>query len=270
VDLHPRLSVNPQAAGYRGFEDELRLWEDLGVRRVGLMSMSLAPYGWDRGLAAARDAGLDVPYVVHGVYTPITDAEGWKADLDALLACVDAARTIGARCVYFCTGPPGRLTWEDAVELFGERLEPAVAAANAAGVALAVENTLSLRTEISFIHSVRDAVIAARQIGIGVCADTYACWIERGLRDTLREHRDIVHLVQISDFKIGTMVQPNRWVPGDGDLPIERIIGDVVASGYTGVFDLELLGPAIDAEGGASAVRRGVAWMNAALTAADA
>jgi sugar phosphate isomerase/epimerase len=270
MDVHPRVSVNPQAAGYRGFEDELRLWDALGVRRVGLMSMSLAPYGWDRGLRAARDAGLEVPYVVHGIYTPVTDPERWKADLDSLLACIDAARTIGASCVYFCTGPPGRLTWEGAVELLGERLQPAVAAANAAGVALAIENTLSLRTEISFIHSVRDAVIAARHIGIGICADTYACWIERGLRDTLRANNDIVHLVQISDFKIGTMVQPNRWVPGDGDLPIERIIGDVVDARYTGVFDLELLGPAIDEEGGESAVRRGVAWLNAALTAAGA
>ena len=270
MELHPSLSVNPQAAGYRGFEDELRLWNDLGVQRVGLMSMSLAPYGWDRGLAAARDAGLDVPYLVHGIYTTITDHEGWKADVESLLACVEGARALGARCVYFCTGPPGKATWEDAVALFGERMRPVISAARAAGVELAVENTLSLRTEISFIHSVRDAVIAARQIGIGICADTYACWVERGLRDTLRENVDLVHLVQISDFKVGTMVQPNRWVPGDGDLPIERIIRDVVDSGYAGVFDLELLGPAIDQEGGHSAVTRGVTWMNRALTGAGA
>jgi len=270
MDLHPRLSVNPQVAGYRGFDDELQLWADLGVTRVGLMSMTLAPYGWDRGLAAARDAGLEVPYLVHGIYTPVTDGEGWKADLESLLACVAGAQTIGAKCVYFCTGPPGRATWEGAVELFGERMQPIVSAARTAGVGLAVENTLSLRTEISFIHSVRDGVIAARQIGIGICADTYACWVERGLRDTLRDNVDLLHLVQISDFKIGTMVQPNRWVPGDGDLPIERIIRDVVDSGYAGVFDLELLGPAIEQEGGHSAVRRGVAWMNGALTAANA
>lgn len=270
MQLHPRLSINPQVAGYRGFEHELRLWSELGVRRVGLMSMTLGPYGWERGVAAARDIGLEVPYLVHGIYTQVTDDEGWKADTDALLACVAAAREVGARCIYFCTGPPGTATWEGAVSLFGERMQPVVTAAREANVALAIENTLSLRTEISFIHSVRDAVIAAREIGIGICADTYACWIERGLRDTLRENVDLLHLVQISDFKIGTMVQPNRWVPGDGDLPIERIIRDVVDSGYSGVFDLELLGPAIEHEGGASATRRGIAWMNAALSAARA
>jgi sugar phosphate isomerase/epimerase len=270
MQLHPRLSVNPQVAGYVGFEHELRLWSELDVRRVGLMSMTLGPYGWDRGLAAARDLGLEVPYLVHGIYTTVTDDEGWKSDLDSLLACVEGARVVGARCIYFCTGPPGKATWEGAVSLFGERMQPVVNAARAAGVALAIENTLSLRTEISFIHSVRDAVIAARQIGIGVCADTYACWIERGLRETLRDNVDLLHLVQISDFKIGTMVQPNRWVPGDGDLPLERIICDVVDSGYAGVFDLELLGPAIEQEGGNSATRRGVEWMNRALIAAGA
>ena len=78
-----------------------------------------------------------------------------------------------------------------------------------------------------------------------------------------------MRLVQFSDFIVGTLVQPNRWVPGDGDLPLERLLDDVLAAGYTGIFDLELLGPAIAEEGAESALRRGLEWMTRMLDARD-
>ena len=38
-------------------------------------------------------------------------------------------------------------------------------------------------------------------------------------------------------------------MPGDGDIPFDRILGPLLAAGYTGAFDLELIGPRIEAEG---------------------
>ena len=58
-------------------------------------------------------------------------------------------------------------------------------------------------------------------------------------------------------------------MPGDGDLPLERLLDDVLAAGYTGIFDLELLGPAIAEEGAESALRRGLEWMTRMLDARD-
>jgi hypothetical protein len=45
---------------------------------------------------------------------------------------------------------------------------------------------------------------------------------------------------------------------GEGELPIRRLMRDVLDAGYEGLFDLEVLGPAIEAEGYAPALRRGV------------
>ena len=72
--------------------------------------------------------------------------------------------------------------------------------------------------------------------------------------------------VQVSDYAIGTLSTPDRLVPGDGDIPIERILGDVLDAGYTGMFDIELIGPRIEDEGYASAIGRSVDWLGAALT----
>ena len=64
--------------------------------------------------------------------------------------------------------------------------------------------------------------------------------------------------MQVSDFKVGTVASSQRLVPGDGDIPIARILGTVLDAGYPGVFDLELIGDAIDAEGYDAAVPRAV------------
>ena len=58
----------------------------------------------------------------------------------------------------------------------------------------------------------------------------------------------------MSDFKVGTVASSQRLVPGDGDIPLARILDVLLDAGYDGVFDLELIGDAIDAEGYDAAV----------------
>ena len=62
------------------------------------------------------------------------------------------------------------------------------------------------------------------------------------------------------------MSTPNRLVPGDGDIPMERIVGQLLAAGYAGVFDLEMIGPRIEEEGYPSASTRAVEYVGALLT----
>jgi sugar phosphate isomerase/epimerase len=42
---------------------------------------------------------------------------------------------------------------------------------------------------------------------------------------------------------------PDRVVPGDGTVPLGWLVEQIAATGYRGYFDIELLGPRIDAEG---------------------
>jgi sugar phosphate isomerase/epimerase len=110
----------------------------------------------------------------------------------------------------------------------------------------------------------------ARRLDIGVCVETNACWAERGLGATIRDGVDVFRVVQVSDFAIGTLSTPNRLVPGDGDIPLERILGQILAAGYEGSFDLELIGPRIDDEGYEAACTRAVAVLGELLERAGA
>jgi sugar phosphate isomerase/epimerase len=142
--------------------------------------------------------------------------------------------------------------------------------ARALGIPFAVEHTNSLRVDVGFVHSLRDVVGLARRLGTGVCMEINACWAERGLADTIAASVDVIRLVQVSDFSVGTLATPDRRVPGDGDIPLERILGQVLAAGYGGVFDLELIGPKIDSEGYDSAVPRAVGALGSLLGALGA
>ena len=55
-------------------------------------------------------------------------------------------------------------------------------------------------------------------------------------------------------------------MPGDGAIPLPQILGALAEAGYTGAFDLELLGPRIEAEGPAAAVARAAQRVGELLT----
>jgi sugar phosphate isomerase/epimerase len=73
-------------------------------------------------------------------------------------------------------------------------------------------------------------------------------------------------LVQVSDYVLGDRTAPCRAVPGDGVIPLDRILGDVLEAGYQGVFDIELVGPRIAAEGARAATQRAAQTVSEILT----
>ena len=163
--------------------------------------------------------------------------------------------------VVFTTGPAGPVEWNDAADTFAAAIEPALPAP----VTLCLEHTNSLRTDVSFVHTLRDAIDLANRLDISVCIEVNACWMERDLARTIANNIDRIGLVQVGDAAIGTLSTPNRLVPGDGDIPLARIVGQLLDSGYEGVFDLELIGPRIEEEGYRSAIARSCEYLSELL-----
>ena len=95
------------------------------------------------------------------------------------------------------------------------------------------------------------------------------CWMERGLAETLADAADLIGLVQVSDTMPGTRCTPDRAVPGDGLIPLARILVDILRTGYDGAFDLEIIGPRIEAEGYEKAVPRAANALRSLLDDAD-
>jgi sugar phosphate isomerase/epimerase len=230
------------------------MWQEMGIDVVGLISPKLEPVDWDVRLVT--DAGLRVVSI--------------GAEMAELEQAVEYAAAVGADSVWTCTGPLGSRTWEQAAEDFCERIAPATRWAAERGVELAVEPTNPLRCDVSFAFTMRDTFDLARAAGVGVVLDLGMCWYERGLEELVRNNIDLLTLVQINDYKVGTVSTPDRSVLGDGDIPLERLIPMFLDAGYSRPFDLEILGPKIDAEGYPSAIRRSIEKFNEILGRAPA
>jgi sugar phosphate isomerase/epimerase len=266
--VHPRACVSAISTFRLSLADDLDFWRAHDITNVGVSVAKLEAFGWENGtglVVGAVERGLHVVDLIGLGPFHLADPRRWDAQRDRLVRSISTANAVGAGSIVFTTGPFAPLTWEEAADALEQALAPVLHEARAVGVDFAIEHTNSLRVDVGFVHTLRDAIDLARRFDTGVCMELNACWAERGLATTIREGIDRIHLVQVSDFKVGTVASSQRLVPGDGDIPIARILGELVAAGYRGVFELELIGDAIIAEGYDVAVPRAVTALDGLL-----
>ena len=261
MSWHPRLSVNSVSSYMQPLAADFAMWHELGVDYVGLILPKVDQVGWDEARAMVTGAGLRVSTIFGPTYRRL-DADRelgwWVADQAGTVATVEFAASIGAESVYVCSGAAPTMTWDEAAAAFAELVAPAADRAAELGVPLLVEPTNPLRADVSFVFWQRDAMELARRAGTKVMLDFQSCWYERGLEAIVRDNIDLVGVAQLSDYVVGTGETGNRVPPGDGDIPLDRLVAMALDAGYEGTFDLEVMGPRVEEEGYPSAVRRSV------------
>jgi len=244
------------------FERDVEAFASAGAPAIGIAIRKLEEYGVTRAACRLRAAGLPVSCLTSSGPFPLGDEQGERDALARTRRHLDAAAELGAECLMVLAGGAGRLSWEEAAERCRPLLETLLPAAERAGVRLALEPTSQLRMDLAFLHSFDEALDFVDQIRspwLGVVLELNNAWIERRLYANIRARTDRIALVQVSDFKVGTMSASTRVVPGDGDIPLRRILGALGTAGYDRWYDIELIGPAIEAEGYESVVPRAIA-----------
>jgi sugar phosphate isomerase/epimerase len=265
MQTHPRVSLSMLCQWSWSVEQDLAYFDREGVEVIGVSLAKMRDAGgWEQYVDRIHDGGYRVANLIGVGPVRWSDPVSRASGLDAMRDALDATAAFGAQCIVLTTGPAGDLTWEDAADRYVDAVGPLLEA-HGQDVRVALEHTNGLRVDVGFLHTLRDAIDLARRLGVGVCMEINACWAERGLATTIADGIDAITLVQLSDFAVGTMSTPNRLVPGDGDIPMKRIVGQVLAAGYGGVFDLEMIGPRIEEEGYASASARAVEYVGALL-----
>jgi sugar phosphate isomerase/epimerase len=269
TSMHPRACVSAICTFRLSLEEDLAFWAAHGIDRVGVSIAKLDAHGWHDGVERVRraiDGGLQIVDLIGLGPLALTEPARWDRQRDRLVRCVEAAAQLGTGTLVLTTGPATPLTFEAAADALDAALAPVLDVAAAHGVRFAIEHTNSLRVDVGFVHTLRDACDLARRLGVAVCMEVNACWAERGLATTVAGAVGQLALVQVSDFRVGTHCTPDRLVPGDGDIPLARVLRSVIDAGYGGTFELELIGPAIEAEGYDRAVPRALDALDALLS----
>lgn len=265
--MHPRVSLHQVAfvsESSRAFIDHCRA---VGVQHMTLVTPVLnQPGDLEQAEAALALGGPRASTMNHvfGVYPNLEQDSGEAAK--HLLDAIGTTARLGGKAIYLISGGRGSLDWEAAAERFAALIAPCKTAAEAKGIRLLVENASAMNVDIHSAHTLPDAIRMAEIAGIGVCIELHACWMEGALRENFRRAMPLTGLVQVSDYVLGDRTTPCRAVLGDGVIPLERLIGDILSAGYEGLFDLELVGPRIEAEGARPATTRAAEYLSELLT----
>ena len=266
--MHPRVCLHQVVLMKESTTAFIDLCRDIGVPHMTLATPLLAqqPGGIESVQRALANGGPRVSVVNHpfATYPNLEQDDGAAAK--QLLRAIDIAATLGAKSMYLLTGGRGSLSWEQAAARFAELIAPCKLAARERDMTLMIENASPFNADLHIAHTLADTLRLAGMAGIGLCIDLQPCWGEAGLSQLFRRAMPITGLVQVSDYVLGDRVAPCRAVPGDGAIPLQRLIGDMLDAGYKGLFDLELIGPRIDNEGAAAAAKRAANWLSELLS----
>jgi sugar phosphate isomerase/epimerase len=99
---HSRLSVSEMCTYPLPFADELALWDELGVRRVGVITAKLDQHGRDAAIAAMIERSM-VANTVLTMNFDLSAPATWDASRARINDAVDVATQVGG-CTYFTPG----------------------------------------------------------------------------------------------------------------------------------------------------------------------
>lgn len=255
--IHPRVCLH-QVAFMRGkTADFVAYCRETGIRHMTLVTpMLFQPGETEAAIEAMAGGDTHAAVVNHPIAMGSSLDRAGGEETEALSRAIDVAHQVGARAIYLVSGGRGLMSWEDAARRFADIVAPCLDAARQKDVWLLVETASHLNVDMHIAHTLDDTIRLAEIAGIGVCIELQACWFEGGLKEKFARAVPNAGLVQVSDYIPGDRFTPSRAVVGDGVVPLERLLGDILAAGYEGVFDLELVGPRIEQEGPQAAAKR--------------
>ncbi|GGA36637.1 sugar phosphate isomerase/epimerase family protein [Sphingomonas psychrolutea] len=253
--MHANISINTLCFTPAALDTLAEKVARIGAQAISPDIAQVLPFGAAAAARLFRDTELKVAALTHRAFAFATpeDATAGRERLDRT---IDVAADIGARSIVMTTGGRGVLAWADAADRFAEAIAPCAAKAVAADIALGVEPTSHLYADASIAHRLSDTVRIVRAAGISVVIDLFACWFDADIEAAIAEAAPLTALVQVSDYVYGDRGLPCRAVPGDGALPLDRLIPAIVGAGYRGYFDLEIIGQRLQAEGEEAGLRR--------------
>jgi sugar phosphate isomerase/epimerase len=256
------FSVNQVCSLGWSFEEDVAFLAGEGLDTVSLYIPKVERVGVARAAALVREAGLRVALVNSTGNFALGEEGRWAEQAARAARDIELAARLGSPALILITGAAPGLPWEGQRDRFRRLIERVLPEAERHGVRLGLENITPLRPDLSFVHTLAEALDLVEAIGsphLGVTLEINNAWVERGLYEDLRRRHRWLTIVQLNDFRFGTLCAHQRVPLGDGAIPLRRIVHTLADAGYGGCFDIEVVGAAVEEMGYAEAIRRSVA-----------
>jgi sugar phosphate isomerase/epimerase len=209
----------------------------------------VAKVGIEESSRIIKGNGMRVTGYCRGGFFPAPDAKGRAAAIEENKRALDEAAAIGAECLVLVVGglPQGSRDITGARQMVVDGIGACREHARAVGVPLGIEPLHPMyAADRSCVNTLSQALDMCDALGddVGVVIDVYHLWwdpdFEAQIARAGRDKRILAH--HICDWLVPTKdLLLDRGMMGDGVIDLRRIRAAIVAAGYNGPQEVEIL-----------------------------
>ena len=231
-------------------EEDVRRYVAAGYEGIGVWREKLADYGEEAGVDLIAESGLRVTNLLWaGGFTGSCGRTPEESVQDAIHA-IRLAGALGAGCLVIYPGGRNYHIYRQAERLLRGALDQLLEYAADVEVALAIEPMHAAHasdwTFLTDVESTVALVESYRTPFLKLVFDTYHFGHDQAVLANLPELAPHIGVVHLADCDGPHGIDQDRRRLGEGRLPLADIVRGLVDAGYTGDFDVELIGSQLD------------------------
>jgi sugar phosphate isomerase/epimerase len=244
-----RLSLNQKTVNRVGVREAVRLCVAHGIGAIGLWREPVASLGLTETAAEVRRAGLHVSSLCRGGFFTRADPDGRQAAHRDNLAAVQEAAELGADTLVLVSGGllPGSRDLGLARRMIADGIGALVPRATELGVRLGIEPLHPMfcadRCAVSRLADAADLARAFPAGSVGVVVDSYHVWWDPRVAADLAGAAGLVTSYQVGDWVVPLPADMllGRGHLGDGSIDFRTLTAAVLATGYDGFVEVEIM-----------------------------
>ena len=237
----PRLSVNQFMVADLPLP-ELASWcRRNGVTGIGVLRDTVRRLGADTVATTLAAHGVVATSVCVALGLIDADPARQRARIADATAALDDAAKLGVPLVVVVGGPMPGLRLAQARQRAGEAVAELADRAGRCDARLLIEPLHPSAVHLSAFTTLREAATcAAGRPEIGVVLDTWHLWTDPDLYASIGRYGGFVDIVHVADQPVDP-APDEREIPGDGVIDLVALARTVLACGFAGWWELEVL-----------------------------
>jgi len=245
-----RLSINQTTTFRWPFEEDVARYAASGFRAIGVWRHKLSDLDIDDAIELLALHDLNVSHLFWAGGFTGSDGCRFQDSVDDAIDAIRTAAQLGSPCLIVHSGARAGHTRKHARRLLCDALTELLPVAETLDVTLALEPMLpganAGMTFLSNVDEALDVIDAMADRRLKLVLDLYHQAHDDNLSGRIAALADRVALVQLGDASCLPSVEPDRQLLGEGKLPLGPIIDELEMAGYTGFYDVELIGQSLE------------------------
>jgi sugar phosphate isomerase/epimerase len=244
------LSMNEITTFRWSLEQDVENYQQAGYRAIGVWRQKLADWVEDQAVDLLLGSGLSVSNLMWAGGFTGSDGRTPAESIDDAAEALRLAAGLMAGCLVVYPGGRNNHTFRHAGRLLRSALDELLPLAEATEVPLAIEPMHAACaadwTFLTDLASVVTLIEEYRSPCLKLAYDIYHFPFEARQRHLLAGLAPHIAIVHLGDRRALPTIEHERCLLGQGKLPLRETVATLQDAGYTGAFDVKLLGSEVE------------------------